>query len=550
MKDRISSSFKIERKEAHGSSTPAFDIVPMSLSLKVMVPRRRVPGVSIGYIYVLSLVHLSRSFLYNPIRRFGFLPGRAIFLKERESVAGSDETQDVEILQGSWNSSRFGATGCWCRRPLFLRGAFPNVTEESSPLPSWQQILDMACCASREEDQDMADALTCRLIQHVPGRLDSFTIEFGPFDNLDEINDLLLGNNHERVSTLVVNDVDRWIPDLSDWMDGQFDFLPRWRRDDAQVSLAARGGGIGPHVDNYDVFLIQTSGRREWEVGIQPISVEQEYNTLVEASQVRILNMTEIRVNTVKLTLEPGDCLYLPPRFIHCGIADSDDCATLSVGCRAPSAADLLSKLAETVAQGSMELATRRYVDEELFDPGSLLSGGLTEAATMRMKDLVLELVEGFVKNEEAWGELVGKTITEPNRPIMDYPIPLCEMDSDWKAELGVWGSGATALISILSGNGALRRADGIAFAWSYSEDSMAGSLYAQGRSFHIKTNRMPSEIVRALLDRVSNGPPITKTWLDCENVMVGNMLNPEIRDFLCELLEEGLIYGEESLQI
>jgi len=402
----------------------------------------------------------------------------------------------------------------------------------------------------------MAEALSCRLIQHIPGRLDSFTIEFGPFDSIDDMNQILRGHTdddqQQHVSTLVVNDVDRWIPDLSDWMDEQFDFLPRWRRDDAQVSLAGQGGGIGPHVDNYDVFLLQCSGNREWDVGLQPLSVEQEYATLVQDSQVSLLNMTQIQMKTVKLHLQPGDCLYLPPRFIHCGTSETDDCVTLSVGCRAPSAADLLSRLAERVAQSSMPLAARRYVDEDLFLDAtrSTLAGGLTKQVNTRMKDLLVELVQGFVNDEEAWADLVGKMVTDPNRPIIDYPTPLLDLDLEWKSHLGVWGSGVTALRAVVSGNGILRRAEGIVFAWSYSDDSMDGYLYIQGRRFHLQGKTLPAVVVQRLLERISNGPPITKRWLDREEVVTnGESMSPAVRDFLVELLDEGLIYGEESQQ-
>lgn len=517
-----------------------------------MILRRRVSRITVWrFLSMLLPVVGAGAWLHHPTRHHNFVvPRRVILLKGRDSATTDDEFKSIKVLEGPWNSSHFGATGCWCRSPLLLKGAFPYTMEGSSPIPSWETILDLACCASSEEDQDMAEALSCRLIQHIPGRLDSFTIEFGPFESIDDMNEILLGNTHEKVSTLVVNDVDRWIPDLSDWMDEQFDFLPRWRRDDAQVSLAAQGGGIGPHVDNYDVFLIQSSGNREWEVGLQPISAEQEYTTLVEDSQVSILNMTQIQMKTVKVMLQPGDCLYLPPRFVHCGTSDTDDCVTLSVGCRAPSAADLLSRLAERVAQSSMPLAARRYVDEELFDSRSTLAGGLTKEVSTRMKDLLVDIVQGFVSDEEAWTDLVGKIVTDPNRPIIDYPTPLQDIDSEWKSHLGVWGNGVTALQAVVSGNGILRRAEGIAFAWSYSEDSMDGYLYIQGRSFRLKGNMLPAVVVQSLLERISNGPPITKLWLDSEEVTNGESMSPEVRDFLVELLDEGLIYGEESQQL
>lgn len=447
---------------------------------------------------------------------------------------------DVETLHGPWNSTNFAATRTWGRQPLLLQGAFESVVTLPSPLPSWQEIIELACCAANDDEQDMAESLTCRLIQHTPKTLDSFTVELGPFEDADKLDNLLRSNDQTIASTLVVNDVDRWIPDLSDWMDAQFDFLPRWRRDDAQVSLAATGGGIGLHVDNYDVFLLQTSGHREWEIGLEPISVEEEFDRLVEESQVRILNLTDIPMTTIKLRLGPGDCLYLPPRFVHCGTATSDDCITLSVGCRAPSAADLLSKLAESVADSTRESIVRRYSDENIFHSPSR---SLNNEVKTKMKHLLLDLVHDVIEDDNVWDDLVGKLITSPNRPVFDYPTPLYDMDPDWKANLGPWGDAETALNAVLSGKGDLRRAEGVSFAWSISTDPLVGRLYAQGRVFYLEGETVQSWM-ESLLDRIANGLPIDHYWLT-ENAPDRHVSSPS-RTFLCQLLTEGLLYGDD----
>jgi 50S ribosomal protein L16 3-hydroxylase len=491
-------------------------------------------------------VWISESFAWNALqpRRQQYRRSGPFFLH-----SSAVEVRDIEVLHGAWNSSHFGATKCWGRQPLLLKGAFPvsDSEEESSgsALPSWHEIIELACCAANEDDREMAESLACRLIQHKPEHLGSFTVEFGPFEDIKELDSLLRCNDNESASTLVLNDVDRWIPDLSDWMDSQFDFLPRWRRDDAQVSLAATGGGIGAHVDNYDVFLIQTSGRRDWEVGLGPITVQQEFDNLVEPSQVRILDLTDIAtsINTVKLQLQPGDCLYLPPRFIHRGTATSDDCVTLSVGCRAPSAADLLSKLAESVATSPMESAVRRYSDLDLMDSSS--SQSVSNEVKDKMKEILLGLVNDFVSDDPSWDSLVGKLITEPNRPVLDYPTPLYEMDSDWKQELGVWGDSKTALEAVQLGDGVLRRAEGVAFAWSVPVRSgdLVGNLYAQGQVFHLRREESLL-LTEEVLDRIANGPPVDCKWLK-ETMPVGQK-SPATKKFLLELLEAGFLYGDD----
>ena len=120
--------------------------------------------------------------------------------------------------------------------------------------------------------------------------------------------------------------------------------------DDGQISLANIGGGIGPHVDDYDVFLIQMSGRREWSVGRRFISVKEEAERLVEGLDVRVLKDTIDNDSSGEVTtvvLEPGDVLYLPPRVGHCGTALTDGCMTLSVGMKSPSSKELISTFKE-----------------------------------------------------------------------------------------------------------------------------------------------------------------------------------------------------------
>jgi len=217
----------------------------------------------------------------------------------------------------------------WGRQPLLIRNAFAKEAQQlqkdkdkstTVPWPTWQEIVDLACDGEAssedwdwdnpseeqmdhvimEEDHDEFDdqdgpfwnaGESARLIQHDgPDQLDTFTLEMGP---LDEARFVALNDSpSSKPWTLVVNDVDRYIPKVGTWMDETFAFLPRWRRDDAQVSLAPVGGGIGPHVDNYDVFLVQTSGARTWSIGTRTLPVQQEFDALLPDLPVRILNFT------------------------------------------------------------------------------------------------------------------------------------------------------------------------------------------------------------------------------------------------------------------
>jgi 50S ribosomal protein L16 3-hydroxylase len=443
--------------------------------------------------------------------------------------ANPSSSKTIETIEGPWDASAFGTTDCWGRRPLILRNAF-----DFESLPSWEEILELACESSDDDDYDEDDVVASRLIDHEPGTLDTYRVEFGPFP-AEDLNTRLQSNTKKRASTLVVNDVDRYIREVSDWMDEKFDFMPRWRRDDAQVSLAAVSGGIGPHVDNYDVFLVQAGGSRQWEVGLEEISVEEEYGSLVPESQVRILNLTTAPA-TVKVELQAGDCLYLPPRIMHFGTSNSNDCVTLSVGCRAPSAGDIVSRMAEAIAVSTTPSAVQRYADTDIFQvPDKELSNKVKK----KMKEAVRRAIEDFLENDEDWDDLVGKVITEPNRPSISYPMPLAEMDDDWRSELGCWGEAARAINAVEQGKGLLRRAEGVAFAWSKGQQTGSYRLYAHGRVFEVE-GVQPS--ASSLCCRIANGLPLDKIAFEDFEIHE----SASIRNFLGALIEEGFLYGDD----
>ncbi|KAL7556496.1 hypothetical protein ACA910_009059 [Epithemia clementina (nom. ined.)] len=427
----------------------------------------------------------------------------------------------------------------WGRQPLLLRQAFAiNKTAWHSqpppPWPSWQDIIDLACSCYHGDNTDYNDddesswsGESARFIQHTPGQLDSFSMQVGPFDARSnaKIHSILHSSlpkgdpsrpsqsmddnnaNHNQTWTLVVNDVDRYISALSHWVEETFCFLPRWRRDDAQVSLAPTGGGIGPHVDNYDVFLIQTSGQRLWRIGSHKLSVAQELDWLVPDLSVRILdwrrnpsstttkttiengrNNPNDKDNNQKVTfgftewqLQEGDVLYLPPRVVHWGTSLSHDCMTLSIGCRAPSALDLLGPVLEELSTTTTATATTtaRYQDphriqqwiqqqeQEHNDNGPSLAQQDKDQAKQLVWNAVQALLE---QDEETWDAIVGKRVTELNR-FADFlwPLPYEDrMQGDQEYRMR-WGRRASVALRrvVQEGRGALYRVPGISFATS-----------------------------------------------------------------------------------
>ena len=136
----------------------------------------------------------------------------------------------------------------------------------------------------------------------------------------------------------------------------RFRFLPRWRVDDVMISYAVDGGGVGAHVDQYDVLLLQGAGQRRWSIDTRP-NPSTAFREDVELKLLREFHPTH------EWTLDPGDMLYLPPGVPHDGVAVGE-CMTFSIGMRAPAASELLLDFSERVAEALPE--SRRYADPDL----------------------------------------------------------------------------------------------------------------------------------------------------------------------------------------
>jgi 50S ribosomal protein L16 3-hydroxylase len=193
----------------------------------------------------------------------------------------------------------------WQRRPLLMRDALPGFRSAISP----DELAGLAC----------EDEVESRLVLERGER--PWEVRHGPFD------DATFAALPETHWTLLVQDVDKHVPQVAELLDA-FDFLPQWRLDDIMISWAEDQGSVGPHTDEYDVFLIQAQGRRRWRIDPQP----QPDAPFVEGLELRILERFEAADQWL---LEPGDVLYLPPSVPHWGIAEGP-CMTWSVGLRSP----------------------------------------------------------------------------------------------------------------------------------------------------------------------------------------------------------------------
>lgn len=195
----------------------------------------------------------------------------------------------------------------WQKKPLLIRQAIPGFNGLLSP----QQLVELAC----NEDAQ------ARLVTY---RRKQWQLQHGPFQAED------FPSLGKSLWTVLVQGVNHTLPQGADLLK-QFNFIPHARLDDLMVSYAPKGGGVGPHFDSYDVFLLQGHGHRRWQIS------QQKDRSLIAGAPLRILQNFVVEQEWV---LEPGDMLYLPPHCAHNGIAE-DDCMTYSIGFRTPSYQEL-----------------------------------------------------------------------------------------------------------------------------------------------------------------------------------------------------------------
>lgn len=208
----------------------------------------------------------------------------------------------------------------WQKKPLLVRNAFPELAYRLSD----EDLLELA----------QEESVEARLVLE-KGKT-PWELRKGPFSAKDFKS---LPATHW---TLLVQAVDHYLPALSDYL-AKFDFLPAWRIDDIMISYAVEGGSVGPHYDQYDVFLIQGFGNRRWQLG----QACDEHSPRVAGTPLRILQQIDVHFDEV---VNPGDLLYLPPGMAHFGVAQNA-CTTYSIGFRAPALAHLLERVVDTALE-------------------------------------------------------------------------------------------------------------------------------------------------------------------------------------------------------
>ena len=276
-------------------------------------------------------------------------------------------------------------THYWQKKPLVIRQALPGF---QSPV-SADELAGLAL------DEQVESRL---VIEHGDS---PWQLKNGPFTGEDFAN---LPPNHW---TLLVQAVDHWVPEVKALLQ-HVDQIPRWRLDDIMISYAPEGGSVGPHYDQYDVFLLQGQGRRRWQVG--PIC--DDNSPCLPDTKLRILADF---VALDEYVLEPGDILYLPPGYAHWGVA-LDECQTISIGFRAPSHADVVAEFGQFVSEQLPD--SLRYSDPNLEPAAN--PGLIGTDAIARTREIMQSLL-----TDENLGRWLGRYMTEP-KYLDQAPATLC----------------------------------------------------------------------------------------------------------------------------
>ncbi|WP_426417695.1 JmjC domain-containing protein [Aestuariirhabdus sp. LZHN29] len=263
----------------------------------------------------------------------------------------------------------------WQQKPLLIRQA----------IPGFQSFIPPEEIAGLSLEEEVESRL---VVQTAPQQ---WQLDHGPFDE-------------QRFSqlpadgwSLLIQGADRWLEEVNALM-REIDFIPSWRIDDVMISYATDQGSVGPHYDNYDVFLLQAEGERRWQLG----QWCDHTTRLLNHSQVKLLEQLEV---SAEYLLEPGDMLYVPTRLAHCGTSIGSS-ISYSFGFRAPATADLLSGFCDTLC--ATLHPEDRYVDTPLSWPTP--SGEIDRQALQQVRQLLLRTLN----NPALLEDFFGRFVTEP----------------------------------------------------------------------------------------------------------------------------------------
>jgi 50S ribosomal protein L16 3-hydroxylase len=277
----------------------------------------------------------------------------------------------------------------WQKKTLVIRNAFPNF---QCPITA-EELAGLSC-----EEEVNSRIIIEKHAEH------PWQPVFGPMD------EDTFSNLPETHWTLVLNDLEKVLPEFA-WLPDLFRFIPDWRLDDLMCSYAADQGSVGPHFDLYDVFIIQGSGKRRWQVSTAEVNEDNQ----VADTPLRI--QAEFNAEE-EWILAPGDMIYIPPNVSHHGVSLGES-ISFSVGYRAVSHADLLN---DFIAHITQHLSTKlTYQDADLST--QLHSSEITDKAINRVKKIFSEYLNSEHPEIERWfGKFMSDPKSEHTQPA-DEPV-------------------------------------------------------------------------------------------------------------------------------
>ncbi|MFC3031267.1 JmjC domain-containing protein [Pseudoalteromonas fenneropenaei] len=365
----------------------------------------------------------------------------------------------------------------WQKKPLLIKGGFTDFQDPIEP----EELAGLA----------MEDSIESRLVTNHNNDWQAY---HGPFEDFSLLT--------ERNSTLLVQAVDHWHPDSAALLE-PFRFIPNWRIDDLMISYSTPGGGVGPHLDQYDVFIIQGMGKRHWRVGLPN-------PTLKEFAQNKSLLQVEQFEACIDEVLQPGDILYIPPGHPHEGYA-VENALNYSVGFRAANQRDLLSNFADYLIDN--EAGKLRYSDANLTERPSC--GELLNAEA----SAIAELMIAAIHNQQEFKHWLGKNMSTPK-----HDMDLCPLDEPFDVE---------ELADILSDDVELCRAGGTRAIYQRLDEQQL-LLSVNGENYSLPSSELHN--VKLLCDNTelsSDQFENSQNWL-------------EFVQTLATLINEGIFYFPE----
>ncbi|AKD38535.1 hypothetical protein I926_06065 [Pasteurella multocida subsp. multocida OH4807] len=380
----------------------------------------------------------------------------------------------------------------WQKKPLLIRAGLPQIVGMFEP----EEIIALA----------QQEGVTARLVKQFSA--DKWQLTRSPLSETD------FAALPAHWSVLVQN-LEQWSTELGELWNA-FGFIPQWQRDDIMVSYAPKGGSVGKHYDEYDVFLVQGYGHRRWQLGkwCDP-------STSFKANQpIRIFDdMGELIFDEV---LAPGDILYVPSRLSHYGVAE-DDCLTFSFGLRYPNVADLFENINKGICQALPEIDVTALHLPLRLSPSEQETGKLDPAMIQRMKQQFLTTLADSAQFDRLFQHAVATTVST-RRYDLFATEEYCDLDE---------------VRAILEEHGTLVQDNNCKLL--YLENPLR--LYANGEWLD-ELNPVEARV----LQRLADGKRVDFAFLNeaCAQEANPDMALDLLLDSLCNWLDDGWVLLEE----